>query len=76
MNRHTLSVMALLLAGVASCEKGKMGDELNNCKRCTYTFRENTGEGSLIFEYKHYLKGVWATAQPHIAGYRLKFLPE
>lgn len=54
MKKHTLLVMALLVAGLVSCEKGEIGDEVNDCKRCTYTFRGNTNASSLIFEYKHY----------------------
>lgn len=54
MNKFTLLVIALLLAGIASCKKGEIGDGLNKCERCSYTFRENAGTGSLIFVYKHY----------------------
>lgn len=54
MNKFTLLVITLLLVGIASCKKGEIGAGSNKCERCTYTLRENTGTGSLIFEYKHY----------------------
>ena len=59
MIKHALLAAVLLVVGAASCEKGEMGDGSDKCERCTYTFRGNTGTGSLIFEYKNYfLEGL------------------
>ena len=59
--------MVVLVAGMAACEKGERVDDLSHCERCTYTFREDTDAGSLIFAYRNYfLEGrIGNNSTPH-----------